>query len=1186
VGDDNFELCEVLDLIDASYDNLQIDGDMASSALLQQTESRAQYLRPDTAPMTPRDHEKLFNRSLRSQVSSSMDFNSNSQSRRRAESPQSLSASLPSRKTSQASPAHRKGSSTDVWTNNGRRMTPHSQSLNSSQYAREKNVKPFPEHLRGQMRHEQEAMPSPSQQKLESMRNMVHDEFENPHAGDYRLKAQRPRTKRLDPQPPISESPHNVRRTFNPARYSAEFDFPLSDEEVVGGLEERATSPSPSQQTQHFSRPRSHSSDPHDSPNRSLHRGLGPERQSREQRIDERSTGRNLDAEYYDGHQWQQQQQQHGNDSDHRGMLLSAPTERQRDEASDGTNRRFHSPRRTDNEYDVKNNYLSASPLSPALINSNSRGRGRGSPIIQHRRSRSATGGLDRDQLNSSRRGGSARGSPAPDRRTPRLDAEERRSSGSGKSVRGSLESPTWRQKRSPSPSFMQPPFKPAGGASPARPLSGWESFADVTSPGYRAPSPSRRRYSSDEEMRSERLMTPSRPPEQRIASARPTPTYKTSPSTLSDAPSKFQRDLHLGATPGLRECEGHSRGKPALRPSGNTENGQIPTDDFDGKIDAYLSRNLIPQRELQRMLDGSPVQPGMESQVPVQYVADSAGSGLGDDRSELTARYVQKPDALAHLNNNRVAELDAGTAGERSPPSPPGQPWYDLDHEDIRAAAQHVVLNMSCDQPPSSQPEHTNSEDGAGQDEASMDVNQHSILMDHDQDEDQDEDGDPMERMDDLSSFRHLQMSLTAYNLPLPVPKSIYSDADSLEGVGTSDMHGHTTNSSTSSVTDNFRATEPGPKSVYAYETGMTEMDLRQEVEQSARMALQDNALTRSALQGLQSSYFAEDNEALSPHVRSSAARSPTLTSSREQQSADPDSPPGLSESPSPPSLSAGSMKSEVVSSSLTESPTSNSRQRLPSLSGSNQEPSKLSSSKRPSTPRGKSTAHSPRNDSSPLAQFPLRANTTADPASRAGNALSSSERRVKSGSSDLIGNESPARTGHANTRSPLAARESTKRPLAESPSGSSFSDVTLQRERGEVGDRDESPFLAGGLQMLKQGIPVMKVHRTDLRVKWCLNRNNDEYTITDLGLTSEMLLSIIMLAAWKTREAKAEDDKAACRLLRPGVDPYREGEGPSPGRGTEEELFPLGVQRNIDGQGEGEGKQQALVYSASVYH
>lgn len=1087
------------DLIDAFNINLQIDDDMASSSLLQQTESRAQYMRPDTAPMTSRDHEKLFNHSLRSQVSSSMDFNSNSQSRRRADSPQSLSASLPSRKISQSSPGQRKGSSSDIWTSNGRRMAPHAQSLNSSQYAREKNVKPFPEHLRGQMRHEHESLPSPSHQELESMRNIVHDEYENPHAGDQRLKAQRPRTKRLDPQPPLSDSQHSVRRTFNPARYSTEFDFPPSDEEQVGGLEERVTSPS--QRTQHFSRPRSHGHDPYSSPDRSSHKGLAPERQSRDQSLDrnrsrdDKSTDRNLHGEYYDGHQWQQQQ--HGNDSDHRGMQLYPPTDQHRSDKTDSANRGFHNPRRMDVEHHLTNNYLSASPLSPAVISSNSRGRGRGStqsPVIQRRRSRSATSGLDRDQQNSTRKGGSARCSPSPDRRTSRLDAEERRGSGSGKSVRGSLESPTWRPKRPPSPSFTQPPFKPAGGASPARPLSGWESFADVTSPGYRAPSPSsrgsekptRRRYSSDEEMRSisrESLMTPSRPPEQRISSARPTPSYKTSPSTLSDAPSKFLSDLHSGITPGLREYEGHTRGRPVFRPSGNTENGQIPMDDYDGKIDAYLTRNLIPQRELQRLLDGSPVQSGMELKVPVQYVADSAGRELGKDGSELTARTLQKRDASANLSDSdRIALLDAGTAGERSPPSPPSQPWYDLDHDDIRAAAQHVVLNMSCDQSYSSHPEHSHDEDEGGEDDVSMDVNQHSVLqeVDHDQEEDE----DPMERMDDLSSFRHLQMSLTAFNLPLPVPKSIHSDADSLEGVGTSDLHGHTTNSSTSSVTDNFRTTELGPKPFYAYEIGMAEMAVRQDLGQSARMAQQDKALTRTALQGLQSAYFAEDNEALSPHLARSPVRSPTPTGTKEQLSARPNSLPVQSQCTSPASQSAGSEQSEVVSSSLTESPASNSRRRSPSLSGSTKEPSILPGSKRPSIPRGKS-AHSPRNDSSPLAQSPVRPNATADPSSPADHALSSSKRKVRSEASELGGNDVSARTGHSDSRSPpTSAKSSPKpsaklpaRPLAESSNDSSFSDVTLQRDRDDDGNRDENPFLAGGRQMLKQGIPVMKV-------------------------------------------------------------------------------------------------------------
>jgi hypothetical protein len=77
-------------------------------------------------------------------------------------------------------------------------------------------------------------------------------------------------------------------------------------------------------------------------------------------------------------------------------------------------------------------------------------------------------------------------------------------------------------------------------------------------------------------------------------------------------------------------------------------------------------------------------------------------------------------------------------------------------------------------------------------------------------------------------------------------------------------------------------------------------------------------------------------------------------------------------------------------------------------------------------------------------------------------------------------------------------------------------------------------------------------------------------------------------MLAARKKREAEAEDDQAPGRFLSLGMDPYREGEGPSPGRGTEEELFPLGVQRKIDGQGQGleERKGKTLIYTASVYN
>ena len=159
------------------------------------------------------------------------------------------------------------------------------------------------------------------------------------------------------------------------------------------------------------------------------------------------------------------------------------------------------------------------------------------------------------------------------------------------------------------SPSLVQPPFRPTGWGGSLRPVVKSEPHGE-SHEEYRfctrELSPSKegpflkavRRRSSDERehiLRSaarERLLKPSRPTGERLCSARPASSYRQSPSTLSDAPSKFLRAISEGITPNLREYEDSSNGpvRCVFRSLGGSCDIPIPLQQYDERLKSALS--------------------------------------------------------------------------------------------------------------------------------------------------------------------------------------------------------------------------------------------------------------------------------------------------------------------------------------------------------------------------------------------------------------------------------------------------------------------------------------------------------------------------------------------------------------------------------------------------------------------
>lgn len=125
-----------------------------------------------------------------------------------------------------------------------------------------------------------------------------------------------------------------------------------------------------------------------------------------------------------------------------------------------------------------------------------------------------------------------------------------------------------------------------------------------------------RRRSSYEQEhiMRSaarERLLQPSRPTGERLCSARPASNYRQSPSTLSDAPSKFLRAISEGITPNLREYEDCSSGptRCVFRPLGGSCDIPIPLQIYDERLKSALSSSTHSLLgTLDRGLNRSPI--------------------------------------------------------------------------------------------------------------------------------------------------------------------------------------------------------------------------------------------------------------------------------------------------------------------------------------------------------------------------------------------------------------------------------------------------------------------------------------------------------------------------------------------------------------------------------------------------
>ena len=178
------------------------------------------------------------------------------------------------------------------------------------------------------------------------------------------------------------------------------------------------------------------------------------------------------------------------------------------------------------------------------------------------------------------------------------------------------------------SPSLVQPPFRPTGWGGSLCPAMKSEPHGESREEYRfctRELSPSKdgpflkavRRRSSDEQehiMRSaarERLLQPSRPTGERLCSARPASDYRQSPSTLSDAPSKFLRAISEGITPNLREYEDCSNGptRCVFRPLGGSCDIPIPLQLYDERLKSALSSTTHSlSGTLYRGLSRSPV--------------------------------------------------------------------------------------------------------------------------------------------------------------------------------------------------------------------------------------------------------------------------------------------------------------------------------------------------------------------------------------------------------------------------------------------------------------------------------------------------------------------------------------------------------------------------------------------------
>ena len=232
--------------------------------------------------------------------------------------------------------------------------------------------------------------------------------------------------------------------------------------------------------------------------------------------------------------------------------------------------------------------------------------------------------------------------------------------------------------------------------------------------------------YLTHSEVRGRQLQ-PSKPLGHRLSGARPVSTHRfsPSPSTLSDIPSKFLREIHAGVTPGLREdvdtsvnpatsttdwqrgrdrscSRERERSKPVFRPSGAVR--EVSLKNYDEKIAEHLS-NVY--KDTMKGKDN----------IYEDYVSNYYCEVVGRDpvySSDTCTENAPIPPYDNNIQHDRYNQNDAykqNEAYQEEKEEDEDEDEDEVDHGDIRAAALEVIMNMSFKLSPCKMHEDTKDE-------------------------------------------------------------------------------------------------------------------------------------------------------------------------------------------------------------------------------------------------------------------------------------------------------------------------------------------------------------------------------------------------------------------------------------------------------------------------------------------